>query len=252
MGIMRHSTQKLFLWRLQMNQNEQNDNIDKGAIKYIFMLFIQRIIGIGLFFAAAGTFNDIRGNINILLYFIVSVIASVLMLFGHQDTLSERGKKQKNTKNWDKVLLPILVLLAYYGIYLIAGLGNRFHWNRLPMEWFYTGIILYLLSSVFTVWPVLENKHFESTSRIQNNRKQTVISSGPYRIIRHPGYTGIVIWAIASYLMFGTLTVGIVSFVIIVIICIRTYMEDKMLKDELTGYLEYSQTVKYRLIPFVW
>jgi len=109
-----------------------------------------------------------------------------------------------------------------------------------------------LISCVFTVWPVLENKYFEETSRIQNNREQTVIKTGPYKIIRHPGYSGIVIWAIASYLMFGTLAVGIVSFVIIVIICIRTYMEDKMLKDELTGYLEYSQTVKYRLIPFVW
>jgi protein-S-isoprenylcysteine O-methyltransferase Ste14 len=235
-----------------MNQNKQKDNIGEGAVKYIFILFIQRIIGIGLFFVAAGTFNDIRGNVNILLYLIVSVIASVLMLLGHQDTLNERGKKQENTKNWDKVLLPILVLLVYHGIYFIAGLGNRFHWDRLPMECFYVGIILYLLSSVFTVWPVLENKHFESTSRIQEDREQAVITSGPYRIIRHPGYAGIVIWAIASYLMFGTLAVGIVSFVIIGIICIRTYMEDKMLKNELAGYLEYSRTVKYRLIPFVW
>jgi protein-S-isoprenylcysteine O-methyltransferase Ste14 len=145
-----------------------------------------------------------------------------------------------------------LVLLAYFGIYFIAGLGIRFQWNRLPIECFYAGIIIYLLSSIFTIWPVLENKHFEETSRIQNNRNQTVITSGPYRIIRHPGYFGIIIWAIASYLMFGTLAVGIVSLIIIIIIWIRTYMEDKMLKSELSGYLEYSKTVKHRLIPFVW
>jgi protein-S-isoprenylcysteine O-methyltransferase Ste14 len=235
-----------------MNPNRQKDNTDKGAIKYIFMLFIQRIIGIGLFFAAAGTFGDIRGNVNISLYLVASVVAGALMLSGHRETLSERGKKQENTKKWDRVLLPTYVLLAYFGIYLVAGLGNRFHWDRLPIECFYAGIILYLLSCVFTVWPVLENKHFEETSRIQNNRNQTVITSGPYRIIRHPGYSGIAIWAIASYLMFGTLAVGIVGFVIIAIICIRTYMEDKMLKNELAGYLEYSRTVKYRLIPFVW
>ena len=235
-----------------MNQNKQKDNIEKGVLKYILMLLIQRIIGIVLFFVAAGTFNDIRGIVNISLYFIVSIIASVLMLLGHQDTLSERGKKHENTKKWDKILLPLLVLLAYYGIYFIAGLGNRFQWNRLPMEYFYVGLVLYLLSSAFIVWPVLENKHFEETSRIQNNREQTVITSGPYRIIRHPGYAGLIIWAIASYLMFGTFFVGIVSFIIIVIIWIRTYMEDKMLKTELVGYLEYSQTVKYRLIPLVW
>jgi hypothetical protein len=65
-----------------MNQNRQKDSADKGAIKYILMLLMQKIIGIGLFFVAAGTFNDIRGNVNISLYFIASVVAGVLMLSG--------------------------------------------------------------------------------------------------------------------------------------------------------------------------
>jgi protein-S-isoprenylcysteine O-methyltransferase Ste14 len=142
--------------------------------------------------------------------------------------------------------------LAYYGIYIVAGLGNRLYWDRLPIECFYVGTGLYLFSCVFSVWPVIENKHFEATSRIQDNRGQTVIKTGPYKIIRHPGYAGIVLWAIASYLMFGTFPVGIVCFVVIVTIWIRTYLEDKMLKNELLGYLEYSQTVKYRLLPFIW
>ncbi|MDR0748084.1 MAG: isoprenylcysteine carboxylmethyltransferase family protein [Tannerellaceae bacterium] len=224
----------------------------KGAIKYIFLLLFQRIIGIGLFFAAAGGFNDIRGIVNVSLYLILSIVACVIMFSGHQETLSERGRKQDNTKKWDKVILPVYVLLAYYGIYIVAGLGNRFYWDRLPIECFYVGTGLYLFSCVFTVWPVIENKHFEATSRIQDNRGQTVIKTGPYKIIRHPGYAGIVLWAIASYLMFGTFPVGIVSFVVTGIIWIRTYLEDKMLKNELAGYLEYSQTVKYRLLPFIW
>jgi len=225
---------------------------NKEAFKYIFLLLIQRIIGIGLFFIAAGTFHDMRGNVNVSLYFVVSVISLVLMLSGYRDTLSERSKKQDNTKKWDKILLPLLVLFVYYVIYFIAGLSIRFHWSRLPIEYFYAGIILYLLSCIFIVWPVLENKYFEETSRIQNNRAQTVITTGPYKIIRHPGYSGILIWSIASYLMFGTLAVGTVSIVIIIIICIRTHKEDKMLKEELPGYLEYSKIVKYRLIPFIF
>jgi protein-S-isoprenylcysteine O-methyltransferase Ste14 len=236
---------------INMDQMQQ-ENIKKGAVKYIFILLIQRIIGIGLFFAAAGGFGDIRGIVNISLYFIVSIIACIIMLSGHQETLNERGKKQDNTKNWDKILLPIYVLLGYFGIYIVAGLGNRLHWDVLPIECFYVGIGLYLLSCVFMIWPVIENKHFEATSRIQENREQTVIKTGPYKIVRHPGYSGIVIWAIASYLMFGTLPVGIVSFVVIAVIWIRTYLEDKMLKNEFAGYLEYSQIVKYRLLPFIW
>jgi protein-S-isoprenylcysteine O-methyltransferase Ste14 len=235
-----------------MNPIQQENNNKKGAVKYIFRLLLQRIIGIGLFFAAAGGCNDIRGIVNVSLYLIISIVACIIMLSGYQETLSERGKKQDNTKKWDKVLLPIYVLLGYYGIYIVAGLGNRLHWDVLPIECFYVGIGIYLFSCVFTVWPVIENKHFEATSRIQENRRQTVIKTGPYKIVRHPGYAGIVLWAIASYLMFGTLPVGIVGLVVIVTIWIRTYLEDKMLKNELAGYLEYSQTVKYRLLPFIW
>jgi protein-S-isoprenylcysteine O-methyltransferase Ste14 len=210
-----------------------------GNFRYIFILLFQRIIGIRLFFAAAGGFKDIRGIVNVSLYLIISIVACIIMLSGHQETLSERGKKQDNTKKWDKVLLPVYVLLGYYGIYIVAGLGSRLHWDVLPIECFYAGTGIYLISCVFMVWPVIENKHFEATSRIQENRGQTVIKTGPYKIVRHPGYAGIVLWAIASYLMFGTLPVGIVGFVIIVTVWIRTYLEDKMLKNELTGYLEY-------------
>ncbi len=78
------------------------------------------------------------------------------------------------------------------------------------------------------------------------------MTTGPYRIVRHPGYMGIVLWAVASALMFGTLAVGVVAGVIIVTISVRTYLEDTMLKDELPGYADYAKSVRYRLIPFVW
>ena len=231
---------------------ERKEDVKEGAIKYLVKLLLQRIIGVALFFIAAGTFYNVRGIVNLTLYLAVSVIACIMMFSGHQETLNERGKKQENTKGWDKMLLPIIWLLVYFLIYLVAGLGVRFEWNSLSIEWFYIGTIIYLISSVFTVWPVLENKHFESTSRIQNNREQTVITTGPYRIVRHPGYAGLVLWAIATALMFGMLAVGVVSLIIISTICVRTYLEDKMLKEELKGYLEYSQKVRYRLFPFIW
>jgi protein-S-isoprenylcysteine O-methyltransferase Ste14 len=231
---------------------EQKNQVRQGALKYIFILLLQRFIGVVLFFIAAGTINDIRGTTNLALYLVVSIIACVMMFSGHKETLNERSKKQENTESWDKILLPIYVLLAYFGIYFTAGMGVRFGWNSLPMGLFYAGIALYLISSVFTVWPVLENKHFEATSRIQDNRAQTVITTGPYRIVRHPGYAGIILWAVASAFMFGTIAVVIISVVIIVTIWIRTYLEDKMLREELDGYLEYSKTVRYRLLPFIW
>ncbi len=229
-----------------------NNEVRQGAVKYLARLLLQRAVGVGLFYIAAGTFNDIRSAVNLALYLVASVIAGIIMYSGHQETLYERGKKQDNTKGWDKLLLPIYVLLAYMGIYVVAGLSVRFRWNTLPMVWFYVGTVLYLISSVFSVWPVSENKHFEATARIQGNRSQTVVTTGPYRIVRHPGYMGIVLWAVASALMFGTLAVGVVAGVIIATISIRTYLEDMMLKTELPGYADYAKIVRYRLIPFVW
>ena len=231
---------------------EQKNKARQGAAKYIIVLLLQRMIGAALFVIAAGTISDMRGIVYLALYFAVSIVTFVMMFSGHQETLNERSKKQENTKSWDKIILPIYVLLAYYGIYFAAGMGVRFNWYSLPIEWFYIGIAFYLVSSVFTAWAVLANKHFEETSRIQDNREQTVMTTGPYRIVRHPGYAGIVLWAIASALMIGTIAVGVVSVAIIVAIWIRTYLEDKMLKDELEGYLAYSQTVRYRLLPFIW
>lgn len=230
----------------------QDDDTKSGAVKYLIMIFAQRIMGLLLFITGAGTIVNLSGMVNFFLYFLASIIACIVMYKGHQETLNERGKKQENTKKWDKILLPIYVLLAYYVIYLFAGLGVRFGWSHLSIGWLYAGVVIYLISSVFSIWPVVENKHFESTSRIQNDRKQTVISSGPYKIVRHPGYMGIVLWAVAVTMIFGTLVVGIIAVIVIAVIAIRTYLEDSMLRKELAGYSEYVNKIKYRLIPFIW
>ena len=230
----------------------QENEIKQGAIKHLIRLIFQRIIGVSLYLLASGTFSNMRGTTYIALYLVVSLIGILMMFSGHKETLNAREQNRATTKGWDKILLLIIWLFSFFGIYIIAGLGARFEWNALPIELFYAGIALYLISSVFTTWPVMENKHFEGTSRIQNDREQTVITTGPYRIVRHPGYLGTMLWAIASILMLGTLAVGIVSFIIIAALWIRTYFEDKMLKEELKGYLEYSQKTRYRLIPFIW
>ena len=231
---------------------EARNEIKQGAIKHLIRLVFQRVIGVCLFCIAAGTVSDTRGIVYIALYLLGSFIGIAIMFHGHKETLNAREQTRKSIKGWDKILLPIIWLLAFFVIYVIAGLGIRFEWSVLPIQWFYVGIAMFLVSSVFNTWSVMENKHFEGTSRIQTDREHTVITTGAYRIVRHPGYSSLVIWAIAVYLVFGTLAVGIVSFIVIGAVWIRTYLEDKMLKDELAGYLEYSQKTRYRLIPFIW
>jgi len=87
---------------------KSSSEVRQGAVKYTLMLLVQRILGVGCFFLAAGTIRDMRSNVNLALYVAASVAACIMMWGGHQETLHERGKKQENTKPWDKILLPIL------------------------------------------------------------------------------------------------------------------------------------------------
>ena len=176
-------------------------------------------MGLACFLSAVGTLADMRGWIYFSIYFIISIITIVIMFDNHTETLSERGKWHDNTNSWDKICVGVYVPSAFFVIYIVTGLDIRFGWSHLPTAYLYAGIVLYAISTVMGIWPVMENKHFESMARIQNDRKQTVITTGPYRFVRHPGYLSIIIWALAVPMILGSL---------------------------------YAGKIKYRLIPFIW
>lgn len=143
------------------------------------------------------------------------------------------------------------MLSAYYGIYLAAGLSIRFDRPQTPTLLFVTGMMIMLACCFLSVWPVLVNRNFESSARIQKDRGQTICSTGPYAFVRHPGYSVLILWALSMPMMFGLYS-GIVAAVITMLVIIRTALEDSMLKNELPGYKEYMKKVQYRLLPHVW
>lgn len=233
-------------------KNDTQHLIREQAMKYSLLVMFQRVLGLLCFLLAAGTISSLQGWIYFSLYFFISMITLIVMLIRHPNTLSERGKKHDDTPPWDKVLLALYVPLAFYGIYIVAGLDVRYNGTYLDIVSMIIGILLFIISAIFMIWLILENEHFESTARIQKDRNQTVITTGPYRIIRHPGYTSIILWAISVPLIFGSILSGMVSLIIIAVIILRTYLEDTMLQKELSGYRTYCTQVKYRLIPFLW
>lgn len=98
-------------------------------------------------------------------------------------------------------------------------------------------------------WAMLTNRHFETTVRIQDHK---VITAGPYRIVRHPGYTGVILWMISPPLMIGSTLAMIPALIASALLVLRTLLEDRTLHNELPGYLEYAEKVKHRLIPGLW
>lgn len=106
----------------------------------------------------------------------------------------------------DKVLVGLYVIIGFFGVHIVAGLDIvRFKWSELSINYMYPALIPYIFSVVIVAWAMLENKHFEATVRIQGNREHQVISSGPYAVVRHPGYSAIVLWAISIPFVLGSL-----------------------------------------------
>ena len=223
--------------------------MNKGAIVYIARLLAERFIAAGLFFIAARSF-DIRSGIFFAVYITVAAVSAIIIYRKNPETLKERGKVNTDSPKWDKVLLLIFWLCAFFVIYFAAG-------KTVPLRQevdfdFAAGMVIYILSAVVTVKAMLENTFLESTARIQTDRNQTVIQTGPYSVVRHPTYSAVLMWCVAVRCIFPSAEVLILSLAIATVIIIRTKLEDEMLKKGLSGYDEYSKKVKYRLIPFVW
>ncbi len=221
----------------------------KGALGYIARLIAERILGAALFFAAAKRF-DLRSGIFFAVYIAVALISGIIIYKANPETLKERGKVNTDSPKWDKILLFIFWIIAYFIIFFAAG-KTVVPDMKIGFD-FAAGMILYLISAVITVKALLENTFLESTARIQTDRDQKVIETGPYSVVRHPTYSAILIWCVAIVCVFPSVEVWILSHVVFAVICIRTELEDEMLKKGLPGYKEYSEKVKYRLIPYLW
>lgn len=218
-----------------------------------FLAPVNWIIVTGIvFFISSGQLNNLRAWIYFSVYFCGSLIFSFVLLRKSPELLNSRGKVQEGTKASDKYLIFSYFCLAIIVTPLTAGLDVRDNLFMIQFQYIYLAIILYILSAAFSLWPMLHNPFFEGTVRIQNDRLQKVIKSGPYKFVRHPGYIGMLIGSFPLPFAFGSALSFIPVFLMVIIVFVRTYYEDQTLQEELTGYSDYSKEVKYRLIPFLW
>jgi len=173
----------------------------------------------------------------------------------HPGLLAERGKlgKDQNVKSWDKVLAPLMAVSLSFLIVIVAGIDHRFGWSPVFPIWLnILGFILIVPGYTFAGWALAENRFFSTMVRIQTDRGHMVCDSGPYRIVRHPGYAGNILALPGTVLAFGSVWTIVPVIVALIIAVIRTALEDKTLQEELPGCREYASRVRYRLIPFVF
>jgi protein-S-isoprenylcysteine O-methyltransferase Ste14 len=173
----------------------------------------------------------------------------------HPGLLAERQNIEniQNAKAWDKVLAPLMAVSVGYPMVFVAGLDHRYNWSsEFPLWLVVIGIILISLGYAFATWALAENRFFSSVVRIQADRGHVVCDSGPYRFVRHPGYAGNILALFGIVLALGSVWTLIPAAVASIIAVTRTALEDQTLQEELPGYRDYAQRIRYRLIPWIY
>ena len=182
------------------------------------------------------------------------VVSRVWAARQHPDLLEERARSMdlKDAKPWDKVLAPMLTLGALL-ILIVAGLDRLFAWTSpFMLSAKIVALIVIVLGYLLGSWALIENRFFSGVVRIQKDRGHRVVSTGPYRFIRHPGYAG-ALWAyLATPVLLDSIWAFVPAFLLVGVLILRTALEDRTLQEELPGYREYAGKTRFRLIPGLW
>ena len=168
------------------------------------------------------------------------------------ELIAERGQPRDNVKGWDRVLATV-ASLATLGVPIVAGLDERFGWSlqTAPVTHL-SGLAFFALGQGLFSWAMASNKYFSTAVRIQMDRGHTVATGGPYRYVRHPGYTGYIVSTLGMAPALGSFWAIIPAGLVACLLVVRTVLEDRTLQDELHGYREYAQRVRHRLLPGIW
>jgi protein-S-isoprenylcysteine O-methyltransferase Ste14 len=235
--------------------NDQNLTGRRGAL--ILRLILMAAFGPVLLVLAAGPsfLTWTMGWIFAAFSFVFALFSRLFILRKNPGLIAERADslKKDNVEPWDRILVPILGIFLPTAAVILAGLDRRFGWSPAFPLWLQAGSYVLMVGGAFlSMWAAVENAFFSAVVRIQDDRGQTVVCSGPYRFIRHPGYTGGLLFHLSIPLALGSIWTFLPISVNAVLTVIRTSLEDRILQKKLGGYREYAQKTKSRLIPGIW
>ena len=216
----------------------------QALTKFLFGLIILCI----LLFIPAGTLNYPYGWLFIALLFIPMLIAGIVLFIKSPDLLRRRLNAKEDEDEQKLVLLisGMMFLLAF----ALAGLNFRFGWFKLPAIAIMIASIIFLLAYIMYAEVLRENAYLSRTVEVSENQK--VVDSGLYALVRHPMYTSTIFLFLSMPLVLDSILSFIVMLIYPIIIIFRIKNEEKVLENELNGYKEYKEKVRYKLIPHIW
>jgi protein-S-isoprenylcysteine O-methyltransferase Ste14 len=182
------------------------------------------------------------------------VISRVLASRSHPDLIAERARfmQHADAQSWDKKIIPLMGLAGFL-VVVVVGLDALLGWTPafgLPVR--LLALILIVAGYVISSCALIENRFFSGNVRLQTERGHTVVSSGPYRWVRHPGYAGALLSYLVTPFFLNSVWAYIPTIITIGLYVLRTALEDHFLQENLEGYKDYAGRVRYRLLPGIW
>lgn len=226
--------------------------MEVNVTELVIRLILTAVVFGVMLFLPAGTLDWPAAWIYLVLLFSFTIGISIWLSRFNPDLLSERmsGIGRSGHKRWDKVFL-LLLLPLFFGWYVVMALNQRFKWPPVP-EWLqWIGAVVLLASFYIFYLTFRENTYLSPAVRIQTDRGQTVVSTGPYKYVRHPMYAGFILFTVGTALLLGSAYGLVGTLVLNALITWRAVREEEVLKNELPGYGEYMTRVKYRFLPYV-
>jgi len=231
-----------------------NKRLRAAGIKSFLLASVMLALQIIIFFISAGHIVGPRPWAFFGASFMHYTISTVVQYKLNPELLVQRLKrKREDSKLWDEILMRVSNLMVLIAVPVMAGLDiGRFQWSDLDVQFAVLGFAFFIASTVLINWAMAVNPHFEPTVRIQKDRGHKVISSGPYKIVRHPGYLAGILYTLSIPLIIGSVFSFIPVGIYAIFFIIRTSLEDSTLHKELDGYSEYARQVKHKLFPGIW
>jgi protein-S-isoprenylcysteine O-methyltransferase Ste14 len=225
----------------------------KGLTRWAMQVIIMAAITGLILFLAAGRLDWTGAWTFLALNIFTQTLSAIILTRRQPDLLGERSQVGQGTKGWDRFFAPAITIFGTLAMIVVAGLDLRFRWSEnISIFIWWVALMGSLASQLFVLWAMATNRFFATTVRIQEERGHQVVDSGPYRIVRHPGYAGSVVYTLLIPLVLGSYWVYIPAILTVILLVIRTMLEDRTLQEELSGYGEYARKVPSRLIPRVW
>jgi len=224
----------------------------RGVIRRFAQILATDVVAGLLLFAAAGTVRWLGAWLYLLASVLLVVANGIYVMPRNPEIVVERGRAHEGTRGFDKVVIGLCTLFLL-ATYVVAGLdARRFGWAPLDPIWAAPGLALMALSMIPTAAAMAHNRNLEPTVRIQTERGHQVTTTGPYRIVRHPMYAGMLLGLAGMPLVLGSAWSFVPVIAQILCFVIRTALEDDTLRRDLPGYAEYAAVTRFRLLPGVW